>query len=378
MTTLKPGQFTLDHVYRLSTSAGIGSRHVVFIADEYAPLSRHADSVILTANPGAISSWVRDTDIERARAFASGAVTTQANLLADAGLLPDSSEGAGDDGAGASRKFVDALKSKLRRSSGPTDQPNKIRRAAVADKKQSAYSNAAVHGFWQVALHNKSVDLRNPLALAKFDDSSGLFLITEDGVPVSSGMYRANMVPGSPTSIADAFIVDVSPRAINGWKCPTEVCITSAERLRQSQRQNETKALRLVSLGALSLVAATAVYLVSASSANRRSLEFAQLSSEAQDSETRISEMRKTRFTPDKYPDGSSIVSINAIQQLYYSTQGLAFDWQNIITSDEREFRAIASRPFHQLTFPHTQNLRPDGTVSYSWPRSYVAPVTQP
>mgnify|MGYP000288717045 CR=1 FL=1 len=372
--------FTLDEVYRLATTGGMGSRYVVFIADEYAATSRHSDSVILALNPGAAHAWVRDTDIERARAFASGAVSTQANLAAEIGQsAPDEASPSSDAKANPLAWLVAAVRNKRGSSAVPDEhKPGSQNGSRNGDKRGIAYSNVAVHGFWQVALHNKAVHLGSQLAIAPFDGSSGLFLILKDGQPLSSGMYRANMVPGSTVHISEAFVVDVSTRAIGAWRCPSEVCSTSAERLRASQRQKETKALRLVAIGAVATVSAIVVYMVSSGAAQRSLAELATLTADTDQSQSRITELRKTRFTPDKYPDGPSIVAINAVQQLYYATQDLRIDWQSIIGSQETFFQAEASRPFHQLTFTHTQNLKPDGSVNYSWPRNQVSAVQAP
>lgn len=374
MSSKRKSVFTLDEVFRLATAGGIGSRHVVFIPDEYAVSSRHSDSVILTLNPGSVHAWVRDSDIERARHFASGSALTQGSLASEI-AIPETSEAPRDLSPASKRaKLLSSLKRKPRVA--PTLGATSAKK--TAEKRGASYSNVAVHGFWQVALFNKAVDLTSQLAVAPFDDTSGLFLLLEGGQPVSSGMYRANMAPGSSVPISEASVVDVSERAISSWRCPVDVCITSAERLRASQRQNETRAIRFVAIGALAVVAAVAVYILSAGAAQRRLLEFSTLSAQADEAEARIAELKKATFTAERYPDGPSIVAINAIQQLYYSTQDLRFDWQSIIGSDEFEFRAEASRPFHQLSFAHTQNLKPDGSVTYSWPRRYVAPAPSP
>lgn len=357
--TRRNNGFTLDDVYKLGGAVGMGARSVVFISDEYADVSRHPDAVVLVPKTATtLASWVRDTDIERARNFAAGLAPSQGSLAAE--ILASSSRAADDDPVhGADpRNGVVGLFAKFKKGAKPEAQPKGINHAG-----------AMVFGFWQTAIHNGVVELSAPLTVAPFNSSSGLFLITKGGRITASGIYRAGLIPGSPIPLESAVVLDLNESTLRGWKVPPDPCMTSAEKLRARQRQRDTRALRVMASCVVSLAVGTSLYLYMSALATDRSNSLNAATVRSADIDAQNKLIRRLRFTEERYPDGESIIAINAIQQLYYATQSLNFDWPNILAPEFTTFEAQSSPPVHELTFRHSQRLNPDGTVLYSWPK---------
>lgn len=69
-----------------------------------------------------------------------------------------------------------------------------VRESDVATIRASQ-PDAAVYGLWQTLLHSKVLDLSAPLLVYPTGERSGLFLQTENGVPIRSGRYAGNRTP---------------------------------------------------------------------------------------------------------------------------------------------------------------------------------------
>lgn len=365
--------FVFDRTYRIAGPSGLGARVVVFIPDEFAATSVHPDAVVCEEKtPTRPYLWVKDGDIVRARDFGDGIIDTQSTLV---GVLPEigtqqpppgirarENDLGGDADSALPPSKIGAIAAKLAAKIRP--------RSSHADHKEKTKPDAKasfVYGFWQTALHNDAADLTNPLNVVLTGPKSGLFLLCENGRPVRSGVFRAGMVPGYDGDFLSASIVNASDEAIRAWKAPPEPCLTSAERLRERQKHRDAKAGRLMLGAGVGVVAAIVVYMGMSKTAVSRSLELSTLDAQVNQLQAANTQKKKFKFTSDSYPDGESVTTILAVSQLYYGTQGLTFDWQNLLSVEFTKYVAAASPPRFELAFEHSQTLLHDGTVVYSW-----------
>lgn len=345
------GQFNLNRTF---TIGGLIGRTVVFLADEVAPVSKYQDAVELQPAKGKLpAAWLSNADIITARAFAKGEASAILDSFATGPVEPDAPKDSAKQISGK-RGLLGFLSRK------PKD----------GEPPKAVDTGAAVYGFWSTALYNNAVDLDRPLTVAPFDEDSGLYLLTDNGVVYDSGLYVGGHVPGAAVDLDEAARLDVSDAAIRKWKAPPHPALSIAEKVKLRKRDNDLRLIRLMAALGLNIVGAFLLYQVLDSSAISRINRQAQAAQQTSMIESALPAMKINKLASEKYPDTESLVALMAVQQLFYATRGLSVSWEDFSSPDLKEFTAIASQPMLELTFPHKRVPRSDGTYFYSFPRA--------
>lgn len=344
--------FNLDETYK------VGGHSVIFLVDEYGEEHTFQDAVLLALADGKHkASYVSDTDVERARKLGLGLLPDEIETAASDEITEESPE---------SLPVPTTLKSRF-----------KLPSKGKAKRKSILAARVKLFGFWQTALHNNAVNLAVPLTIAPFsdsDDRSGLFIIVENGAVIHSGLYNGRYIPNAPVDISRAARLEINQELLRKWRIPSPEARTTVEIAKQESDRRSQRTLRMIGSAGISLALACVTYYLIDIDVARRQAEFNSTSSQAQTSEGQTKALKINKLSADRYPDGETVLSLYAILQLAYATDGLQLNWDDFNKPEFISFTAIASRPLYPLNFQHTRVIQPDGTYLYSWPRTQVAP----
>lgn len=383
--------FSIDKVYV------VAGKPVVFIPDEFGESSRFNDGVqLLPALDRTPACFVRDSDIDYARN--AGLAMSEAGPDAEASADVEQ-PGQAEPGNGAPRDAASALEMEpLQTERLPIQAPPlrqrfaqwanlaarastqasrrlasaRMRRATPVSGKPGSRQKrrTSVFGFWNTALHNHAVDLLSPLTVVPTGQFTGLYLRTVNGEVVDTGSYVGGYVPGAETPLESATILTLTPATLRSWKLPSTPALTSIEIVQHRQALRRNRIYKFCATGVAAIVLAIAIYVQYASTATARQTELNMLTAQQNAILTEVTTSKKLKLSPDLYPDVTTVLGLFAAQQLYYGTQGLFVDWQDIAAPTFREFTAVSSDPVNTLTFPHTRRPLADGATFYAWPKA--------
>lgn len=330
----------LDEIYK------VGGHQVLFLVDEYGADHTFNDGVQLTPQtPKAAASFVSDAEVERARERIDGTAPAEPEAPASASDQPP---------------------------------PPKSKLAFLKPKKSAKIpSNVKLYGLWQTAIHNHAVNFASPLTIVPFsddDESSGLFLICEAGVVVHSGLYRGRYIPNAPVALSQATRLEITPEILRRWRVPPVQARTTVQIARDISSRKSSRVLRIVFMSMGSLVVSCVVYYLISVDAEKRTNQMTQATSAASLAETNIKTTKLNKLTPDRYPDGLTVLSSFSVLQLIYATSGLTIDWDDIEKPEFVAFTATGSAPLYPLSFQHQRLIQPDGSYVYSWQKEGGAP----